>query len=256
MILAWLCFYDALVAIAAIAAGMVSAHFGITTPFFGFQLLLIGFVVAVLGLICGLIALPMTYFSAKRRPALSRAVAGTLISLVIIAPILFIVSKTHRYPLINDITTDTQSPPAFVKASELPANLGRDMKYNPEFAAIQNAAEAYKDLAPLHMAGQPDEVYKRVEILAGEVPNWQITGNDPQTRTLEGIATSRLFKFKDDFIVQVRPAPNGGSVVEMRSKSRDGKGDLGANYHRIMSFFQILKAGPRILPPGAAQVQP
>jgi len=256
MILAWLCFYDALIAIAAIAAGIVSAHYGITTPFFGFQLLLIGLVIAVLGLICGLIALPMTYFSAKRRAALSRAVVGTIVTLVIIAPILFIVSKTHQYPLINDLTTDTQSPPAFVKAGELPANRGRDMKYNPQFAAIQNAAQAYKDLAPLNMDGQPDEVYKRVEILAGEVPNWQITGNDPQTRTLEGVATSGLFKFKDDFIIQVRPAPDGGSVVEMRSKSRDGKGDLGTNYHRIVSFFRILKTGPRILPPGAAQVQP
>jgi uncharacterized protein (DUF1499 family) len=256
MILAWLCFYDALFAIVVIAAGITSAHFGISTPFFGFQLMLIGFAVAVLGLICGLIAIPMTYFSARRRVALGRAVFGTLVTLIVVAPILSVVSQTRQYPLINDITTDTHSPLAFVKAAELPANRGRDMNYNPQFAAIQNAAEAYKELAPLSMDAHPDDVYKRVEILAGEVPNWQITRNDPQTRTLEGVATSRMFKFKDDFIIHVQPAPDGGSVVQMRSKSRDGKGDLGTNYHRIVSFLAILKTGPRMLPPGAAQVQP
>ena len=46
MILAWLCYYDALIALAAVAAGIVSAHYGLTTPFFGFQLMLIGLVFA------------------------------------------------------------------------------------------------------------------------------------------------------------------------------------------------------------------
>jgi len=38
----------------------------------------------------------------------------------------------------------------------------------------------------------------------------------------------------------VRPR-DGGSIVEMRSKSRDGKGDIGANAKRIESFFARLK---------------
>ena len=175
---------------------------------------------------------------------------------MIVTPILVIVSKTRQYPLINDITTDPQKPPAFVKAIELQPKHGRDLTYDPQFAAIQTGAAAYNDLAPLKLEGTPDEIYRRVEILAGEVPNWQITRNDLQAHTLEGVATSGLFKFQDDFIIAVRPADGGGSLVEMRSKSRDGKGDLGVNYHRIMSFMRILKAGPRVVPPGGAQVQP
>jgi uncharacterized protein (DUF1499 family) len=171
-------------------------------------------------------------------------------------PIVTIAAKTRQYPPINDITTDTQKPPVFVRANELQPKRGRDLSYNPQSAVIQNAAAAYKDLAPLKLEGTPDEVYKRVEILAGEIPNWQITRNDPQAHTIEGVATSGLFKFQDDFIIEVRPADGGGSLVEMRSKSRDGKGDLGTNYHRIMSFFRILTAGPRVVPPGGAQVQP
>lgn len=256
MILAWLCFYDAMIAAAAIAAGIACAHFGLIAPFSGFQLMLIGLAFAALGLISGLIALPMTYFSAKRRPALGRAVIGTVVALAILTPIVLVVSETHQYPLINDLTTDTDHPPVFVMAAELQPQHGRDMSYNPQFAAIQKAASADNDLAPLKMDGPPDEVFKKVAILAGEVPTWQITRNDPQTHTLEGVATSGLFRFHDDFIIEVRPAGGGGSLVEMRSKSRDGKGDLGANYHRIVSFLRILKTGPQTPPPGSAQVQP
>jgi uncharacterized protein (DUF1499 family) len=256
MTLAWVCYYDALVALAAVAAGIVSAHYRMSTPFFGFQLMLIGLVFAALALLCGIIALPITYFSPARRAAFSRAALGSLLALAIVMPIVTIAMGTRQYPLINDLTTDTQKPPVFVKALELQPKRGRDMTYNPRFGVIQNAVPAYKDLAPLKIDGTPDEVYKRVEILAGEIPNWQITRNDPAAHTLEGVATSGLFKFQDDFIIEVRPVDSGGSLVEMRSKSRDGTGDLGTNYHRIMSFFRVLETGPRVMPPGAAQAQP
>src|SRR5580704_6584216 len=95
MILAWLCYYDGLIAVAAAAAGIISAHYGMTAPFFGFQLMLIGLVFAVLALLSGLIALPMTYFSPKRRGALSRAVLGLLLALAIVIPIVTIALK-HR----------------------------------------------------------------------------------------------------------------------------------------------------------------
>jgi uncharacterized protein (DUF1499 family) len=255
MILAWLCYYDGLIAIAAVAAGIISAHWELTAPFFGFQLVLIGLVFAVLALLSGMIALPMTYFSPQRRAGLSRARIGVILALMIFLPLAYVGWKTKDYPLINDITTDTQKPPVFVKANEYQPKRGRDLTYNPQNAAIQNSSPAYQGLAPLKVDEPPDEVFKKVAILAGEVPSWQITRNDPQNRTLEGVATSGLFKFKDDFIIEVRPA-DGGSLIEMRSKSRDGKGDLGTNYHRIVSFLSIVKAGPQTPVPGAAQVQP
>jgi uncharacterized protein (DUF1499 family) len=256
MILAWICFYDAAIAVVAIAAGMIGAHFRLIPPFSGFQMMLVGLAFAALGLVFGLIALPMTIFSAKRRPARGRALIGTVFSVVILTPIVLVLARTHQYPLINDITTDTDHPPVFVMAINLQPQAGRDMAYNPQFAAIQKAAPAYNDLAPLKIDGPPDEVFKKVQILAGEDPAWQVTRTDTQTRTLEGVATSRLFRFHDDFIIEVRPAAGGGSLVEMRSKSRDGKGDLGVNYHRIVRFLNFLKAGPQTPPPGSPQVQP
>jgi len=56
------------------------------------------------------------------------------------------------------------------------------------------------------------------------------------------VATSDLCRFHDDFAVRVRP-DDGGAVVDMRSKSRDGKGDLGANAERIRSFLVDIASG-------------
>ncbi len=252
MILTWLSLYDALLAAALMAAGIVSAHYEMTPPYRGFQIFLIGFFFATIAFIFGVISIFVTS-SAARRAGRPRAILGTILALALTAPVLIVVSR-HRAIPINDLTTDALDPPQFVAASDLPANRGRSMGYDPRFAAIQHIA--YPALEPLRLPGTPDEVYQRVEIMAGEIPDWHITRNDPKTRELEGVATSALFKFKDDFIIEVRPGEGGMSVVEMRSKSRDGVSDLGANYDRIMSFWRIAKAGPQSAPPGTAQVQP
>jgi len=209
-------------------------------------LVILGFFIAILGIIVGIIALLVTFLMPSRRLGRSRAVIGTILALIVAVPIFHIIQSTRQYPPINDITTDTKNPPSFEYAETLPANRSRNMSYQPATAAIQEAAPVYQNLAPLKLPGNPDDVYKRVEIIAGEFPGWQITRRDPIRHTVEGIASSTLFQFKDDFVIQVRPAAdNQGSLVEMRSKSRDGKGDLGANYNRIESFFKALQGPPR-----------
>ena len=52
--------------------------------------------------------------------------------------------------------------------------------------------------------------------------------------------TTRIFRFVDDVVVRVRPAEGGGAIVDVRSKSRDGRGDLGANAARIRAFAEKL----------------
>ncbi|HLX36292.1 MAG TPA: DUF1499 domain-containing protein, partial [Candidatus Binataceae bacterium] len=76
-----------------------------------------------------------------------------------------------------------------------------------------------------------------------EMPDWTITDTDAANHTIEGYATSALFHFNDDFIIQVRPGPDGGSLLEMRSKSRDGIGDFGVNHKRITDFFARVAPG-------------
>jgi len=254
MILARLTLFDGILALTLAIVGIIWAHLGVLPPFglqlssglFGFYFVVLGFFIAILGFIIGVIALLVTFLMPSRRPGRAQAVIGTILALIVVLPIFRIIQATRQYPAINDITTDTKNSPSFVHAQTLPANRSRDMSYKPEMAAVQEAAPVYGNLTPLKLPGPPDEVYKRVEIIAGEFPGWQVTYRDPVRHIVEGVANSTLFQFKDDFIIQVEPASDGSdSMVEMRSKSRDGKGDLGTNYNRIESFFRALQGPPR-----------
>jgi uncharacterized protein (DUF1499 family) len=251
-VLAWLALFGGLISVTLALAGIAASHYAVSSPFFGFLMFLLSLAFAVLALIFSLVALLMMAFSSAHRIAFPRALVGGTLSLLVVVPVVLIV-VSHPYPPINDITTDTTNPPEFIHAQELPANQGRDLKYDAaKYKAVQEAAPAYKDLAPLKLDGSPDDVFKKTEIIVGEVPAWQITNTDAQSRQLEGVATSSLFRFQDDFVIQVRPAAGGGSLLEMRSKSRDGKGDFGSNYNRIESFFRLVQGQPR----GAVAAQP
>lgn len=60
---------------------------------------------------------------------------------------------------------------------------------------------------------------------------------DPAAGRLEAVAETFWFGFKDDVVVRVRPGESGGAVIDMRSTSRVGLSDLGANAARIEDFM-------------------
>ncbi|PZO06409.1 MAG: DUF1499 domain-containing protein, partial [Alphaproteobacteria bacterium] len=74
-----------------------------------------------------------------------------------------------------------------------------------------------------------------------EAQGWTIVSQDPATGTLSATATTFWFGFKDDVAVRVR-AEGAGSVVDVRSTSRVGLSDLGANAARIEAYLSSLAA--------------
>jgi uncharacterized protein (DUF1499 family) len=137
-------------------------------------------------------------------------------------------------PRINDFTTDLADPPAFHHAETLAPNAGRSLAYPADFAAQQRTC--CPDLVPVRTTDPPAEAFGTAEETAKSL-GWAITASDPAAGTLEAVATTAVFGFKDDIVVRVRPKPEGGgSIVDMRSKSRDGKGDMGVNAERIRTF--------------------
>lgn len=215
-------------AVVAFIAGPALAHFRVLPALGGFGLFALGGLLGIVATVLGIIG-------AVRGGGVS---VGLVCGAVITVVFLLVAAPGGKVPRINDITTDTTNPPQFVAAGSIAANQGRDMKYpGPSFAEQQRAG--YPDLAPLQLAAAPDDVYKRVEATAQQMPNWQITRSDAAAHALEGVDTTWLFRFKDDFVIEVRPQ-NSGSLVQMRSKSRDGKGDIGANAARIKAFFAQL----------------
>jgi len=196
----------------------------------------LGFLLSVLGSIVGIVALFRTR-KPERSAGRNRALAGTVICAVIAVPMIALtIHNGVKYPPINDITTDVDNPPEFVFAQKLQPDPGRDMKYNKaKYADRQRAG--YGPIGPIKERLEPSAAFERVTEVAQSVPTWKITYSDPAKNTLEAVATSRLFHFQDDVVIEIRPTPDGESLIEMRSKSRDGIGDQGANARRIRGFF-------------------
>jgi uncharacterized protein (DUF1499 family) len=241
MIPAWLSMLDAILAAVLLGVGLLGAHLGLVLPMSGFSMFLLSFAMAVLALLFGLIGLLRTS-APERRPGRPKAVAGIVIGLVVAVPVGFTMWRwmSMPFPEINDITTDYANPPAFVQPPGLAAD---SMKYDrAKFEPVQS--KEYPKLDPLQLDGKPDDAFAKVKSAASTTPGWVLVYDDPATHTIEGVQFSNLFHFCDDFVIQVRPGPDANSsLVEMRSRSRDGTGDFGVNYNRIRGFFTMLKPG-------------
>jgi uncharacterized protein (DUF1499 family) len=213
----------------------LAAQLGMETTRGAFLVFLAGVLLGLVALVLGLIGIVRTRASSGR-DGRGRAIAGTLIGAVIVGVVVVATGDSRSVPAINDITTDPGDPPAFVSALELPSNQGRDMGYPADFAEQQRTG--YPDLAPIQVAQPPAATLERVAALAGEF-GWETSGRDDASGRFEARDTSRIFRFVDDIVVRVRPSA-GGSVVDVRSKSRVGKGDMGVNAARIRRLRDAL----------------
>ena len=91
----------------------------------------------------------------------------------------------------------------------------------------------------LVLAGSAEATYSKA-LAAAEAVGWEIVKSDPKAGRIEAVATTFWFGFKDDVVVRVTPA-GSGSRVDVRSKSRVGRGDSGTNARRIQAYFERLK---------------
>lgn len=202
-----------------------------------------GFRVFALGLLAGLLAVLLGSVGVWRtRPGAGRsgrgsALTGAALGLAMVAIVVLGVGSSGELPVINDITTDPDDPPAFTAAPRTEGGRGFEFDYPGEVFASQQR-QAYPDLAPIELDRPPAEVFERAARAAEEL-GWEIIRRDPVAGALEAVALTRIFRFVDDVVVRVRPA-GSGSRVDVRSRSREGKGDLGANAARIRAFRDAL----------------
>jgi uncharacterized protein (DUF1499 family) len=64
---------------------------------------------------------------------------------------------------------------------------------------------------------------------------------DYEKKEIKAVVTTKLWKFKDDVTIQIQPAQPSGSLLVVRSVSRVGKGDLGANTRHVMDLVEIVE---------------
>jgi hypothetical protein len=148
-------------------------------------------------------------------------------------------AKARRVPPIHDVTTDTANPPVFVALAQARRSAPNGLDYaGGKVADLQK--QAYPDVATLRSTLAPADLFARAAKAAAE-DGWQVVEAAPQDGRLEATATTRVFGFKDDIVVRVRAADKG-SELDMRSMSRIGQSDVGANAARIREFMDKLRA--------------
>ena len=207
--------------------GPLGAYLGWLMPEIGFLLFGLGVLVAF---VCAL-ALPgmAAYATATGRGWRVSALRASLFPMAV-ALIVLVYLQATGHPPINDIATDLDDRPLFD-----PVGLETDDPARLEFLAASQH-EAYPELRTLELVDSPAETFERALTAARAMPLWQVHSHDASEGRIVAIATTRVFRFVDDVVIRVRAAP-GGTRLDMRSRSRVGGGDLGANAQRIQAYL-------------------
>lgn len=216
--------------------GMIAARFSWLPPLQGFLLAIgVGLLLCgALALLCGLVGIVRTLPSAHRTGA-PQAWAGALMGAAMLLT-LFLLSPAGGNVPIHDITTDLSDPPRFDAIARLEANRDRDLSYPhgpADTAELQR--EHYPDIVTIDVDRPPAETRARVEDAARAL-GWTMVEVDEARGRIEAYDTTSIFRFVDDVVVRVRPGEGGGSLVDVRSTSRVGQSDLGANAERIRAL--------------------
>ena len=95
------------------------------------------------------------------------------------------------------------------------------------------------NLAPIILKDEPPEAYAKA-LAAAEELGWEVAAQSEARFVFDAREETRLFRFVDDITIRVRGEGNG-SKIDIRSKSRDGKSDLGANAPRIRRFVEAIQ---------------
>lgn len=184
----------------------------------------------------GILLASMSAFgSATARPWRPMAVRASIVPLLVAFTLGIPGYRAASQNPIHDVTTDADLTfPADSGAVANPADRGVDPK---EVLAVQR--ELYPDVEPLTLDTPPDQTFERAAQAARAMPGWDVVDARPQSGLILAVVTSPTFHFKDDVVIRVRES-GAGSRVDMRSRSRFGQSDLGANAARIKAYLAEL----------------
>ncbi len=247
-VLALLAFLPLYFGVAALGTkfGIWSWQTGLMALTFGGGVILLGIValVSVVSLILAIRSTP------RSNGVLAAGIVGLLLPGAVFVLFMAAGAKAGENP-IHDIATDTANPPAFSNEtmaaredeganplSDYQTPLGQLDLYkdgvSPELA-IKSHAQIITDRSdrpaplPLGGAGKAEGV-AAVAAAMGAMGLTDIR-SDVNAGTVEAVAESFWFGFKDDVVARV-----GESQIDFRSVSRVGRSDLGANTARIIDL--------------------
>lgn len=232
------------------AVSALGTKFGVWNWQTGLLALTMGGGVILLG-ITALAALVSLILGVRARPRSNQVLAAAIIGLALPGAIFVIFAaagSTAKDNPIHDVATDTANPPAFSEVtmaarakseanplSDYQVPLGQLELYkddiSPELAVKSHAQiiTARKDRpAPLPLAGGSKAEGVAAVAAAMGAMGLENIRTDAEAGTVEGVAETFWFGFKDDVVARV-----GEQQIDFRSVSRVGRSDLGTNTARI-----------------------
>lgn len=223
---------------------LVSGPFGYKYGITGLAPSLISVLVALVGAVLVILAgLVMTIVASKKGLFRERnmIVVAMVMSLIPMAFVLPQMMKAGSVPPIHDISTDTVNPPEFFALLAAREGAPNDLIYAHEGSAETLAGlqkQAYPTIVTANSSMSVAEVVEKSAAILSE-QGLDVVSTDPVAGIVEATATTFWFGFKDDVVV--RAQQDGSSTkVDVRSVSRVGQSDVGANAARIQKFLDAL----------------
>ncbi|MCP1726374.1 uncharacterized protein (DUF1499 family) [Natronospira proteinivora] len=235
----------ALLLLASLIAGIALISAG---PSYRFELLELSAAFSLLryaawaGLLIALLGLPvlgLAFYVGETRRAIVLAGLAIILGTTTAAIPFNWQQKADSVPPIHDITTDTTNPPAFQDIAPLREDAPNPVEYSGEETAEQQR-EAYPDIDTLQFTTAPEMVMDTAVTVSQEM-GWELVSVDAGEGRIEATATTRWFGFKDDVVIRIRDTTDG-SELDIRSKSRVGRSDVGTNAERIRQFRSRMEA--------------
>ncbi len=152
-------------------------------------------------------------------------------------------------PPINDVSTDLASPPGFLISTK--ARAARVGAEPPPSSEETRAAQrgAYPDIETIRVEMDSTEAY-RVALSAASDLGWRIVDAEPPNLAgdgaalIEAIDRSLFFGFFSDIAIRIRPGAVD-TAIDVRSVSRVGKHDFGANGRHVRRFLEAVQTEAR-----------
>mgnify|MGYP006158944041 CR=1 FL=1 len=159
------------------------------------------------------------------------------IVLVTLVPVLIAANTligSIEKPAIHDISTDIHNPPKFVLALKERGTESNSLQRDEKVDQLQK--QAYPLLSSINTALTPAQAFEKSLLIANDL-GWNIYSENLEAGFIEAVDTTLIYGFKDDIVIRIQTGL-GTTLVDLRSVSRVGVGDLGANAARIEAFIE------------------
>jgi len=147
-------------------------------------------------------------------------------------------TEFRKFPTVADATTDMVDSPTFITLADQRAISSKNpLEYRGgEAADLQR--EYFSSIKSIESSLTPEQVISTLSNKAKEL-GWTIAS--AENGRLEATETTFWFRFKDDVVVRTKEMVNGNTKVDIRSASRIGYLDGGANAKRVVTLMNELK---------------